>query len=126
MTSKDGFVQTFLSRITEPAGIVLGMSTHPPPPRQAPASPGRPKDPNKRAAILDAARRMFSLHGFEGASMDQIAAEAAVSKLTVYSHFGDKSALFSTVVRMYCEQSLPDPLFEPSPGVPLRERLMDI
>ncbi len=88
--------------------------------------PGRPKDPNKRAAILEAARRMFTLHSFDGASMDQIATEAGVSKLTVYSHFGDKSALFSAVVRTYCEQSLPDALFEPAPDVPLRERLMQI
>ncbi|MCR6663846.1 MAG: TetR/AcrR family transcriptional regulator [Luteimonas sp.] len=90
------------------------------------AGPGRPKDPNKRAAILEAARRMFTLHSFDGASMDQIATEAGVSKLTVYSHFGDKSALFATVVRTYCEQSLPDALFDPAPGVPLRERLLDI
>lgn len=102
------------------------MSAHSDAQRPAPPGPGRPKDPNKRAAILDAARRMFTLHGFAGASMDQIAAEAGVSKLTVYSHFGDKSALFATIVRMYCEQSLPDALFEPAPSVPLRERLMDI
>lgn len=91
-----------------------------------PAGPGRPKDPNKRAAILDAARRLFLRHGYDGVSMDQIAAEAGVSKLTVYSHFGDKSTLFSEVVRAYCEQSLPDALFEPSPGTPLRERLLEI
>jgi TetR/AcrR family transcriptional repressor of mexJK operon len=88
--------------------------------------PGRPKDPGKREAILDAARRMFTRHGFDGVSMDQIATEAGVSKLTVYSHFGDKSTLFSHVVRSYCEQSLPDSLFEPSPGTPLRERLLQI
>src|SRR5690606_22208157 len=57
------------------------------------ASPGRPKDLAKRAAILQAAERMFLQHGFEGVSMDQIAAAAGVSKLTVYSHFGDKDAL---------------------------------
>ena len=37
-----------------------------------PAGPGRPKDPGKRAAILDAAKRMFVSHGFERVSMDQI------------------------------------------------------
>ena len=69
------------------------------PPRPAPG-PGRPKDLAKRAAILDAAVRMFTRHGFEGASMDQIAAEAAVSKLTVYSHFGDKETLFGDALRV--------------------------
>ena len=54
------------------------------------AAPGRPKDLGKGSAILDAAKRLFTAHGFEGASMDQIAAEAGVSKLTVYSHYGDK------------------------------------
>jgi TetR/AcrR family transcriptional repressor of mexJK operon len=38
--------------------------------------PGRPKDLEKRAAILDAAKRLFPLSGFEGTSMDAIAAEA--------------------------------------------------
>ena len=42
---------------------------------------------------------MFTQHGFDGVSMDQIAAEAGVSKLTVYSHFGDKDALFVAAVR---------------------------
>lgn len=88
--------------------------------------PGRPKDLAKRAAILDAAKRMFVQHGFDGVSMDQIAAEAGVSKLTVYSHFGDKEALFAAAVKSHCEQGLPSTLFDPAPEVPLRERLMTI
>ena len=67
------------------------------------ASPGRPKDLAKGAAILEAAKRMFTLHGYERVSMDQIAAEAGVSKLTVYSHFGDKDALFAAAVKSHCE-----------------------
>ncbi|MFD0740038.1 TetR/AcrR family transcriptional regulator [Lysobacter koreensis] len=88
--------------------------------------PGRPKDLGKRAAILDAARRMFTTNGFDGASMDQIAAAAGVSKLTVYSHFGDKETLYVSVVKSYCEQQLPSTLFEAEPQLPLRERLMAI
>src|SRR5690606_41925100 len=80
-------------------------------PRPTPG-PGRPKDLAKRAAILDAAARMFTRFGFEGASMDQIAAEAGVSKLTVYSHFGDKEALFGEAVRVVCDSLMPDDLFE--------------
>jgi TetR/AcrR family transcriptional repressor of mexJK operon len=91
-----------------------------------PASPGRPKDLGKRAAVLEAAKRMFVAHGFDGVSMDQIAAEAGVSKLTVYSHFGDKESLFGEAVRAHCEQGMPTRLFEPAPGVPLRERLTTI
>ena len=88
-----------------------------------PAGPGRPKDPGKRAAILDAAKRMFVSHGFERVSMDQIAAEAGVSKLTVYSHFGDKDRLFAEAVRAHCEQGMQTSLFVGEPGAPLRERL---
>ena len=98
-------------------------------PRKSPprtAGPGRPKDLGKRAAILAAARQMFTTQGYEGTSMDQIAAEAGVSKLTVYSHFGDKEALFAAVVRAHCETQLPPSLFAPSPGTPLRERLLAI
>jgi len=39
-----------------------------------PAGPGRPKDMAKRAAILDAARQMFTQGDFDRVSMDQIAA----------------------------------------------------
>jgi TetR/AcrR family transcriptional repressor of mexJK operon len=90
------------------------------------AAPGRPKDLGKGSAILDAAKRLFTAHGFEGASMDQIAAEAGVSKLTVYSHYGDKETLFAAAVKSYCEQQLPDALFEERPDVALRERLLQV
>jgi|SRR5690625_2293491 len=94
-------------------------------PRPA-TSPGRPKDLTKRAAILEAAERMFLQHGYEGVSMDQIAAAAGVSKLTVYSHFGDKDALFTEAAKAYCEQQMPDSLFQRAPELPVRQRLMDI
>lgn len=52
----------------------------------------------KRRAILDAARRVFLDRGYAGASMDEVAALADVSKVTVYRHFSDKSRLFTAVV----------------------------
>lgn len=70
--------------------------------------PGRPKDPAKRAAILQAAQQLFLQSGYEGTSMDAIAAEAGVSKLTVYSHFTDKETLYAAAIRMVCEAQLPD------------------
>ena len=90
------------------------------------AGPGRPKDLAKRAAILDAAARMFTRLGFEGASMDQIAAEAGVSKLTVYSHFGDKETLFGEAVRVVCDSLMPDNLFVADPSAPLHSQLAGI
>ncbi len=74
--------------------------------------PGRPKDLEKRAAILCAAKRLFPENGFEGTSMDAIAATAGVSKLTVYSHFKDKETLFSEAIRVRCFELMPPELFE--------------
>lgn len=64
----------------------------------APNGPGRPKDLAKRQAILDAAKILFLSHGYANTSMDAVASEAGVSKLTVYSHFNDKETLFSAAV----------------------------
>jgi TetR/AcrR family transcriptional repressor of mexJK operon len=97
-----------------------------PAPAKASAGPGRPKDLAKRAAILDAAARLFTRSGIEGASMDQIAAEAGVSKLTVYSHFGDKEALFGEAVRLVCDSLMPEDLFVADPAAPLRSQLAGI
>lgn len=72
---------------------------------------GRPKDPAKREAILDAAQTLFLSQGFSGTSMDAVAAEAGVSKLTVYSHFSDKATLFTTAVEAKCEEWMPFPMF---------------
>lgn len=48
----------------------------------------------KRLQILAGARDAFTEHGFERATVDDIAARAGVSKATVYNHFQDKRALF--------------------------------
>jgi TetR/AcrR family transcriptional repressor of mexJK operon len=95
-------------------------------PATKPSGPGRPKDLGKRAAILGAAKRLFAREGFTGVSMDQIAAEAGVSKLTVYSHFGDKEALFAAAIRAKCEEMLPADLFNLELKGPLRQQLKAI
>src|SRR6202166_2346228 len=59
---------------------------------------GPSRGARKKAAILEAAKQVFFANGFVGASMDQVAATAAVSKQTVYKHFSDKEALFREVV----------------------------
>ncbi|PNR68968.1 TetR/AcrR family transcriptional regulator [Xanthomonas oryzae] len=88
--------------------------------------PGRPKDLGKRAAILGAARAMFMELGYAGVSMDGIAARAGVSKLTVYSHFGDKESLFSEAIRAQCQHMMPDDLFDHAPKGALRDQLTEI
>lgn len=88
--------------------------------------PGRPKDLGKRAAILEAAKEMFIELGFNGVSMDGIAASAGVSKLTVYSHFGDKDTLFTEAIQAKCVEMMPDELFVTDSEGPLREQLLGI
>jgi TetR/AcrR family transcriptional repressor of mexJK operon len=78
----------------------------------APNGPGRPKDLAKRQAILDAAKTLFLTKGYANTSMDAVATQAGVSKLTVYSHFNDKETLFSAAVVAKCEEQLPSLFFE--------------
>ncbi len=52
----------------------------------------------KRRAILAAATSVFLEKGYPGTSMDEIAAQANVSKQTVYKHFAGKQGLFTEMV----------------------------
>lgn len=60
----------------------------------------------KREAIARAALMLFASDGYERTSVEAIAAEAGVSKGTVYSHYGDKESLFLSVVRETYERML--------------------
>ena len=50
-----------------------------------------------RAAILDAAERVFLRHGFSAASLSDIAEEASVTKSLIHHHFGSKKGLWQAV-----------------------------
>src|ERR1700682_2567431 len=52
----------------------------------------------KRQTILAASQALFLSNGYQGTSVDQIAASAGVSKQTVYKHFGDKQELLFAIV----------------------------
>ncbi len=52
----------------------------------------------KERRILDAALSVFAATGYSGASMDAIAAEALVSKPTLYQYFGSKEQLFAAMM----------------------------
>jgi TetR/AcrR family transcriptional repressor of mexJK operon len=58
----------------------------------------------KREAILKGGKSVFLKHGFGGASMDEVAAAAGVSKMTVYRHFGSKEDLFAGVITELCQR----------------------
>jgi AcrR family transcriptional regulator len=61
---------------------------------QAPAE----EDSSKRRQILDGARKVFMDLGFDGASMNEIARSAGVSKGTLYVYFADKNRLFEAMI----------------------------
>lgn len=69
-------------------------------------SVGRPKDLAKRQKILDSAKQLFLTHGYHGSSMNEIAEQAGVSKLTVYNHFQDKATLFTCSIEHSCDSLL--------------------
>ncbi|HET9656688.1 MAG TPA: TetR/AcrR family transcriptional regulator [Kineosporiaceae bacterium] len=52
----------------------------------------------RREQLLDVGRRLFAEKGFEGTSVEEIAATAQVSKPVVYEHFGGKEGLYAVVV----------------------------
>jgi TetR/AcrR family transcriptional regulator, mexJK operon transcriptional repressor len=60
----------------------------------------------KREVVLEAAGALFLGQGYAQTTMDQVAARAGVSKMTVYSHFGSKEGLFRAFVTGLCERLL--------------------
>jgi AcrR family transcriptional regulator len=62
----------------------------------------------KQQQILQGAMEVFLRSGYAGTSMDRVAAEAGVSKQTIYSHFGDKEGLFSALMEQVTIQRFQD------------------
>ena len=52
----------------------------------------------RREQLLEIARELFAERGFEGTSVEEIAARAGVSKPVVYEHFGGKEGAYAVVV----------------------------
>src|ERR1700712_3017258 len=52
----------------------------------------------RRALILEVARRLFARNGFHGTGMTEIAAAAGCSEPIIYKHFASKQALFAAVI----------------------------
>jgi AcrR family transcriptional regulator len=59
---------------------------------------GRPRDPERVKRVLEAAAGQFIEHGFARASIEAIAKLSGVSKVTIYSYFPTKEALFEAAV----------------------------
>ncbi|WP_026929323.1 TetR/AcrR family transcriptional regulator [Glycomyces tenuis] len=53
-----------------------------------------------RTALLDAARRRFTEHGFDGTGVRDIAADAGIDATLIFRYFGSKQALFEEAVHV--------------------------
>ena len=69
-----------------------------PPSRPARVARARMTGKQRREQLLDVGRKLFADKGFEGTSVEEIAAKAGVSKPVVYEHFGGKEGLYAVVV----------------------------
>ena len=76
--------------------------------------------------VVKGARDVFLSEGFEGASVDNIARAAGVSKATLYSYFPDKKLLFLEVARLECLQQSEMAMVRAKSGQTPRETLTDI
>ena len=52
----------------------------------------------RRAQLVDVGRIVFAKRGYEGASLEEIADKAKVSRPVVYEHFGGKEGLYAVVI----------------------------
>jgi TetR/AcrR family transcriptional regulator, mexJK operon transcriptional repressor len=65
---------------------------------QASATSEVSRSERRRQAIIQAAIEVFLRHGYLGATTDEVAARASVSKQTLYKHFADKQHLFAEII----------------------------
>lgn len=68
------------------------------------AADGEIRKGRKYDQVLEGARQIFMRDGFDGASVDDIAREAGVSKATLYSYFPDKRLLFTEICNSECRR----------------------
>src|SRR5689334_22549804 len=73
------------------------------PPKTQPARK-RLSAEDRRAAILDAALEVFSRRGYNGASIDEIATAAGISKALIYEHFPSKKDLHASLLERHVQE----------------------
>jgi AcrR family transcriptional regulator len=64
---------------------------------------GRPREFNEEEA-LDAATRVFANKGYEAASLSDLTAEMGINRVSMYSTFGNKEALFRKAMERFTQQ----------------------
>ena len=81
---------------------------------------------SKESQILDGAAAVFARDGFEGASMSRIAAQAGVSKGTLYNYFTGKAELFAAYMHRDCARWIGLIFDDLDPATPPDETLRHI
>lgn len=71
---------------------------------EARRTPGRPRDPKLDAAILEATLQLLASDGYEGLTIEAVAAMAGVGKASVYRRFAGKEQLVVEAVASLSEQ----------------------
>jgi AcrR family transcriptional regulator len=77
----------------------------------------------RRTQLVEVAKSVFAEHGYDGASVEEIAARAKVSKPIVYEHFGGKEGLYAVVVDRETSHLLEMITSRLGPGVGPREQI---
>lgn len=90
-----------------------------------PARRGRPRDPSRDAAIVEAARAVLAERGFTGASMEAIAHRAGVGKDTLYRRWSRKELLVQHVLTVMAAE-VPGPAADPDPVRELFDFMVEI
>ncbi len=82
-----------------------------------PKSPGRPRNPAIRAAVLDAARELLAAGGLPAVTIEALAARAGVSRPTIYRHWPNSAAV---AMEAFVSATLPSGPPKPT-GAPLTD-----
>src|SRR5215470_5898838 len=87
-------------QMREPSGVAVATP---------PAGQEKPKRrllrrPERREQILMTATRAFANAGFAATSLDDVAAEAEISRDILYRHFDSKAELYRAVLRRACDR----------------------
>jgi len=92
----------------DPAREQIAMRTASVEPRAPRRRPGRARmtAAERREQLIEIARGLFAERGFDGTSIEEVAARAEVSKPVVYEHFGGKEGLYAVVVDREVRQLL--------------------
>lgn len=78
-----------------------------------------------RARLLEAAAAVYARRGFDGATVDEVAAEAGLTKGAVYDHFGSKEKLLLAVLDEHLSTQIAEQisLFDPETEATERPRI---